>query len=79
VDVILLIANADGATHPFKLPQPFLEFRVIADTERSAVDDADIDDGWYDVAAHSMVLLAAVASPGERREAPPAADTGDSE
>ncbi|MBL6751372.1 MAG: glycogen debranching protein GlgX [Nevskia sp.] len=63
VDVILLIANADGATHPFKIPQPFLDFRVIVDSERPSVEDADIEDGWYDVAGHSLVLLAARTAP----------------
>jgi glycogen operon protein len=71
VDVILLIANANGGTHPFKLPQPFLDFRVIADTERPAVADAEVEDGWYDVAGHSLVLLAASSAPGTPEEPHP--------
>ncbi len=59
VEVTLLLLNADGAGHAFKLPEPALPWTVALDTAHPEAEEHAAPDGAMPVAPRSVVLLAA--------------------
>ena len=67
LEVALLLFNSDAAAHEFQLPEPTLEYRILADTEDPARAGRNVEDGRYGVAAYSAVALIAEPEAGTVR------------
>lgn len=59
VEVVALLFNSDSVAHRFELPRPALAYRRLVDTNEPEVDGQPLENGGCEVAAHSLVLLAA--------------------
>ena len=58
LDVLVLLHNADGAGHTFRLPPPLYDFRVLIDSAHPELDSDPVRDGRYVVSPNTCVLLA---------------------
>ncbi|MGQ0699858.1 MAG: glycogen debranching protein GlgX [Panacagrimonas sp.] len=63
LDVLVLLANSDEAAHRFQVPEPMLDFRVLVDTADIDRTDDKLLGGACELAAFSLVLLAARTRP----------------
>ena len=63
LESLMLLVNADSAQHRFRLPVPALDYEVLVDTANPGIGPTRVDTGSRDVAAHSLVLLAARVRP----------------
>jgi isoamylase len=59
VEVLLLLLNADSAAHGFELPTPLPALELAFDSSDPARENEAVQDGRYELAAHSVALLLA--------------------
>jgi isoamylase len=58
LSAIILLMNSDSAAHEFELPEPYLDYVLLVDTQRPEQLDTPLKEPRVLVAAHSFVALA---------------------
>ncbi|SDV47654.1 glycogen debranching protein GlgX [Chitinasiproducens palmae] len=67
VDVLTLLCNPEPVPLPFRLPEPTLRWRKVLDSAAPGEPSGPVDGTTVSVAAHSVVVVAAVARDGAHR------------
>jgi isoamylase len=68
LEIALLLFNSDSAEHEFTLPQPALDYRLLADSANPDAGDSRPAGGRYKLAAHSTAVLIAEAEANALQE-----------
>ncbi len=65
IEIAILLFNADGEAHQFRLPEPRLEYRLLLNTDDPAAAEQAVSEGLWTIPAYSMAAL--VAQPSEEQ------------